>query len=362
MILVTGATGFIGREVARRLLAGGRVVAILARPRGRTPARERVSAVLGVAAEPVVEGDLALPGCGLTAADWRWLRARVELVVHCAGDARFAPGAPDAFRAGHVEGPRRLLERLAGGRLRRWVQLSTAYVCGVRAGTVLESEGDVGQAFHNEYERTKLDAEAALRRAARPARVDLRVLRPSIVVGPAAPTTGGTPARLLIEFIRLLATLARRTGRAADPLRIEAAPEAPFNVVPVEHVAAACCALAEHPSATGGTFHVIARDAPPQAAVLRALCRRLGVEGVTLVDGRRELIPDPSWLERQLARRLLPYRPYLLGAVRFDDRHGRRALAAAGLAPPRLSRAWLDRLVEQALAGTEPAHDVAAAS
>lgn len=62
------------------------------------------------------------------------------------------------YLAGHLDGPRALLEGLAGGRLRRWAHLSTAYVCGRRSGTILERDGNVGQALNNAYERVKLEA------------------------------------------------------------------------------------------------------------------------------------------------------------------------------------------------------------
>jgi thioester reductase-like protein len=59
--------------------------------------------------------------------------------------------------------------------------VSTAYVCGLRSGTVTESELDVGQEFANDYERSKVEAEEMIRAAAGPSSVT--VYRPSIIVG-----------------------------------------------------------------------------------------------------------------------------------------------------------------------------------
>ncbi len=264
-ILLTGATGFIGREVARRLLAAGRPVVALARGKEDEPAPDRVAQALGFAPDgarlDVVEGDLSLPGCGLGESDWRRLRANVETVIHCAGETTFFPEDMASFRQGHIDGPLDLLHGLRGGRLRRWGHLSTAYVCGKRTGRVLEREGDLGQEFHNPYERVKLEAEIALRRGARLG-LDVRVLRPSIVVGAAPATTGATPSNLFFDFIRMAARLARLADGAPVPLRIEAAPGAPFNLVPVEYVATAVVALAEHPRGAGETVHLVVSDPP----------------------------------------------------------------------------------------------------
>src|SRR5437660_199046 len=151
MILVTGGTGFIGRAVVARLVAAGRDVAVLARRRDARDARARVAAALGdeAAGVSVVEGELAAEGAGLAPDERRWLRERVETVVHCAGDTSFAPRLSAPYVAAHVDGPVALLRALAGGRLERWVHMSTAYVCGTREGTIREDEGDLGQTFHH---------------------------------------------------------------------------------------------------------------------------------------------------------------------------------------------------------------------
>lgn len=352
-VLVTGATGFIGRAVARRLLGAGRPVVALARHRREASAAARVAEAVGLAPDgvrlQVAEADLRHAGLGLENGDWRLLRDWVETVIHCAGEAVFYPRALEPFVAGHVGGPLGLLRGLAGGRLRRWAHLSTAYVCGRRSGIVLEREGDVGQSFRNPYERVKLHAEEAVRRAGAAVGVDVRVLRPSVVVGAGAETAGGHPSQCLFAFIRMAAALAGVAGGAGTPLRIAAAPRARFNIVPVGYVAEAARVLAEHPDAAGGTFHLVVSDPPTQEEALAMICARLGLRGLTLVDGRSGPLPDPSPLERAVARLLAGYRGYLEGDVRFDDAAARRILDRCGVPRPRLSRHAVHRLIHLAL-------------
>src|ERR687892_966961 len=85
-ILVTGATGFIGRHLVPNLLRSGRRVVVLARPRAGVPAQARIAESFGELSSrlEVVEGDLVNP----TALEESLLRLPVEIatVIHCAGE------------------------------------------------------------------------------------------------------------------------------------------------------------------------------------------------------------------------------------------------------------------------------------
>ena len=357
-VLVTGATGFIGRAVVRRLLAAGQPVLAVARGREGQAAAARVAAAVGIAPDgrwfDVVEADLTRPRCAVQESEWRRLCDAVETVIHCAGDTTFFPEDIVSFRASHIDGPLHLLHQLRDGRLRRWAHLSTAYVCGRRTGVVYERESEIGQDFHNPYERVKLEAELALRRAGARLGVDVRVFRPSIVVGATSGTAGGNPSKLFFSFIRMVAALSQIANGKAVPLRIEAAPRARFNIVSVEYVATAAVALTVHPDATGGTFHVVVSDPPTQEDMLAMITQRLGLRGLSLVDLRHAHLEDPSRLEVKIARMLSGYRQYLKQDLRFDDRAARALLDRCGVERPTISRETVHRLIDAAVAPFGP--------
>ncbi len=107
---LTGATGFIGRWIARHLVAAGWRVRVLVRPgsEARLPP--------GVPLERHA-GSLTRPD-GLAA-----FVAGASAVVHCAGQVRGITAAD--FEAVNVAGTRYLAEAAAAGGVRRFVQISS---------------------------------------------------------------------------------------------------------------------------------------------------------------------------------------------------------------------------------------------
>jgi dihydroflavonol-4-reductase len=144
-ILVTGATGFVGWHVARKLMdRGGRVRAL-----ARDPAKLRE--LSGV--EPV-SGDLrdsaslrrAVEGCGV--------------VYHVAADYRLWTREPQEMFRSNVEGTRSLLEAARDVGVERFVYTSTVGCIGMPAGGIGDENTPVGlEQMAGPYKRSKFLAE-----------------------------------------------------------------------------------------------------------------------------------------------------------------------------------------------------------
>ncbi len=350
-LLLTGATGFVGMELlARELRDPGRRVLALIRADDAAHATRRLHDTLLTvfgAIEPyarrvtAVPGDLERPGLGIDAA----LAGEVTEIVHGAASVSFELSL-ERSRAINVEGTRRVLELAARcPDLRRMTYVSTAYVAGERRGTVREDELDAGQRFRNPYEQSKFEAERLVRAAA--ADLPVTVVRPSIVVGD---RHSGWTASFNVLYWPL-----RALARGAYPV-LPARRGAPVDVVSVDYVADAICALHRDPAAEGGTFHLTASAAASSMgelldlAVARLECRRPPLVSPALY--RRLVHPIAlrcSRRHRRFMRATETYLPYFAVRARYDDARARAALDPVGITPVPLTQ-YFDRLVDYALA------------
>lgn len=347
-VLVTGATGFIGRHVVSRLLLAGRRVVILARRRAGLTGEQRVAEIFSEVSRrslEVVDGDLANPA--VIQGNLKRHGSTIDAVIHCAGETTFSAGERESARTAQIDGPLALLKILRPRGLRRWVHISTAFVCGRREGMIYENQTDLGQEFHNGYERLKLELEIRLKQTCRQLGVDLGIFRPSIVVGGAPSTPGGVPSNLFLAFLRFLIALSCKAGVRDTPLRIQGRPQARFNIVPVEYVAAAIERLSDDPEAAGKTIHLVAKDPPTQKRMLEMMSARLDLHNLSLVNATERLaIRSP--LEMRVARMLSPYRDYLKQDVQFDDSAARRLLARHRVEAPVIDDRELERFLDLA--------------
>lgn len=267
-VLVTGATGFVGRVLVRDLARNGLRV--------RAAVRSGTTGIEG-AADTVAVGDIG-PGT-----DWRPALSGIDAVAHLAArvhvlDEREGDPAA-AFRHVNVEGTRRLAESAAGAGIRRFVLVSS-----IKAVVDESHDGVITGATpprpSSAYGISKLEAEDALEQAAAGTGMQALSLRPPLVHGP------GVGA----NFRRLLSL-------CGSPLPL------PFgalgnrrSMIFVDNLADAIRTALLHPASTKGRFLVHDGPPPPMHAVL-AILRE--------ASGRRlPMIPVPPPMLRLLLRPL----------------------------------------------------------
>jgi thioester reductase-like protein len=356
-VLLTGATGLLGRYLLRDLLLAGDPVAVLVRDAPGTPAAGRVRELIDfwsdatgrLLPDPVILcGDVRSEGLGLTAGDRRWLAANCHAVVHSAASLAFRASADGEPWATNVEGTRHVLNLCRECAVAELHHVSTAFVCGEAPGRVLEDDRRSVRWYRNVYEHSKWEAEGLVRQA-----TDVRatVYRPSVIVGDSR--TGYTSTyHGIYRFLRLADRLAEPArgqkapdGRRRLDLRLPLTGHESHNLVPVDWVSGAIVRLMNRPEWHGHTFHLVSPQPVSGRLVKEVAETVLGVEGVQFAD-RRD-VSDSTVLEQLFLDRLEEYTPYLDSDPQFDASNLRKALP--DLPPVPIDRLLLTRLFEFAV-------------
>lgn len=168
MILVTGATGFLGRHLVPALQQAGYPVKALVRSTSQADflARLNVEAVTG----DLQDRDsliAAMKGC--------------KYVIHGAGLFRLW-GEQGSFEQVNVQGTAHMLEASLRANIERFVHVSTVAVIGVPNGGVIDEKYPCQPDDH--YQRSKYDAENMVRMFAVSTRFPAIIVRPGAYYGP----------------------------------------------------------------------------------------------------------------------------------------------------------------------------------
>jgi thioester reductase-like protein len=280
--LLTGVTGFLGRYVLKDCMFADVPLAVLVRRNNRETAQQRVEAVLGYWEQrldrslprPVIlEGDVREPGCGVDAPGAAWLREHCDTIVHSAASMNFHASRPDGepFHS-NVAGTKNLLALCEAAGIVHFHQVSTAYVCGLREGRILETELDEGQQSGNDYERSKIGAEKLIRGAA--FLKSKTFYRPASVIGDSA--TGDTtnfhgfysPLQVLYSMAKGLLGLGDAGRQIIDDVmrrarfmdRLNLSGHEGKNLVAVDWVSAVLTHIQLRPELHGQTYHLTPRE------------------------------------------------------------------------------------------------------
>lgn len=303
-VLVTGAGGFIGRHVLRRLQQQGQKA--VGMTRGEMPG------------DGWCQGDLD----DSLALDRACQGASV--VVHCAGYAH-AFGAlcqsdADMHWRVNYEGTRNLLTAAGEAGVRRFVFLSSVKAMGEPGAECLDEDW-LGTTF-TPYGQAKRAGEDAVRQAGQRFSMECVILRPSMVYGP------GGKGNL------------ERMAKAISFGRFPPLPETGNHrsLVHVDDVVSAISLAIDHPQSAGRTYIIAHPQAPSGAQLYDALRRALGMESSSwrAPESLLRLAGHVGSLAETVLHRRMPINAEVVG----------RLLDSAWYSPDRLMRelGWKPRV------------------
>jgi NAD(P)-dependent dehydrogenase (short-subunit alcohol dehydrogenase family) len=345
---VTGATGFIGKQLLPLLLARGGEVGVLVR-HGSGARFAALRERLGPAGERLrpVTGDIGHENLGVSAADRERLNG--VKVFHLAAVYDLRASEEDSERA-NVAGTRNVVLFANDIEASCLHHVSSIAVAGHYDGVFTETMFDEGQELDHPYYRTKFDSEKIVREQTR---VPWRVYRPGIVIGSsengeAERTDGPYYAFKLIQQLR----------DAFPQWTPFIGPEGgPLNLVPVDFVARAIDHIAHKPDLDGRAFHVVDPEPLSLGDAINVFCRAAHAPEFALRFDRRmaRMLPKGALAavgqlsavrritDRVLDRLGVPHAAmqYIDNRAIFESAQAQEALAGSGIVCPRLHEyAW----------------------
>lgn len=335
-LLVTGASGLVGRELVARLsrVKPGFRIYLLTRDPDRIPAAFRGSRF------QILTGDITQPGLGLS--DWQLtaLRRSVNEIVHCAADTALEQTITQA-RLTNVTGTENLLRLAADcSRLNKFLHVSTVYVAGRCPGRIPEETFTHSARFSNTHQQSKYDAEHLVTSYAM--NVPVAIARLSTIGG----DTNGVVSRknCLHDLIELfpkcgLAVIPYEPAMLLDVIASDWAADAlaylfenRFQAGAVWHVCYGPSAGLSLEEALAETHRIFAHHPRAQQWLPVQLPRRVPLDEYEEFVERT--LSTGSWLMRELVRAVSYYLPHLGIVQEFENHKTNALLRQSGIQPP----------------------------
>jgi NAD(P)-dependent dehydrogenase (short-subunit alcohol dehydrogenase family) len=276
---VTGATGFIGRNLVERLLEREGDIHVLVRE-GSIGRLEGLIERWGAEGRvrPVI-GDLARPRLGVSDEAVEALTGRVDHFFHLAAIYDMTADA-EVNRIANVDGTRHAIELANRLQVAHLHHVSSIAVAGMYKGLFREDMFEEGQKLDHPYHRTKFESEKLVRTQAT---VPWRVYRPAVVVGDSR--TGEMDKIDGPYYFFTAIKMARHYLPGWFPL---IGPELGYtNIVPVDFVADALDYIAHQPGLDGQAFHLTSPKSQRSGEVMNEFAKAAHAPQLTMrIDTR----------------------------------------------------------------------------
>jgi nucleoside-diphosphate-sugar epimerase len=317
-VLLTGATGFLGKEVLAQAAEHPHVDEVVCVVRKETirdrktkevvkvlSARERGALLLKrlhvtgklAARFRFVEGDVEQPDFGIEAPELERLRRELTHVVHCAASVSFDDPYESSFRS-NVLGCKNALafskqvQAARGSHFVAHVAIETSYIHGRRKRTIAQEHALVfpRHFYNNYYELTKAMASIETDRALVQDGLRVTQLLPSIVIGHARTGNNRGDTKVvnapINAFGRAKEAVDRAEGELGEKVRARLVAmvalgfpgdeTAELNLVPVDRVVAGILAALTVPEAIGNRIHLATDNRIRSADMVRVTREELG--------------------------------------------------------------------------------------
>jgi len=183
---ITGSTGFVGRELLKKLLNENKSVVLLIRGENYEYSLNKVKRIFGEYFYKysknikILNGDIEKENLGISQNEIQGLKSNEIIFWHLAANLSFSKSQKDNVFKTNYDGTINVC-KFSNLFAKKLFYVSTAYVSG-DAKHFTENDLDKGQKHRNTYEKSKFEAEKYLRGNIK---IPMIVFRPSVIIGKA---------------------------------------------------------------------------------------------------------------------------------------------------------------------------------
>ena len=313
-VLVTGASGIVGRPLVDHLLADGYEVIGLCRHPGKN----------SIPHLQWLTGDVSKPRLGQSKETWQQLCQKIDTIFHLAARTDFKGKNLQDYAPVNIDGVSHIKELALTANA--WLHhVSTAFVSGDWAGEFREDQLQEGQKFRNFYEESKYHGECLLREEPVP---NYTVYRPSIILE-RKPTVASTsvfgPFVFLDGVFRLcLGSIKRKKG--LKTIRVLGNAEAQLPFVFDDQVSLALTCLAKEKREHAKTYNLVPAHPLSNHTLEQVFNQAFSRQVVAWVNSADFTNSPPDTAEKILAKKTKMYTPYLNLRTKFARKNLEEAL------------------------------------
>ncbi|WP_240620438.1 SDR family NAD(P)-dependent oxidoreductase [Peribacillus acanthi] len=342
-IFITGATGFLGSNLVKKLVEEHHDVYVLVRNQNKLESLYKKLNVNHRNQIHVIEGELSREYLGIPSSILHKMMGKIDAIYHMAAFLSFDEEKREEVLDMNIKGTQYVLDLAEILKVKKFIHVSTAYTLGTRIKG-LETLYPLDSTFINSYEESKCHAEHLVMSYKEV--FDVMIMRPAIIIGDSntgeADTTFG-----LYGILRTVELLKKRVQKrdtlGQENYRLVIEKDTVSNLVPVNYVTKALVLGLKH-GRKNTIYNITNPKAPTNEIVFEAIREGLEFPFITIVS--QSQIGVLTDYEMKLNQPLEVFKDYLNRSIIFESDNTRELLEIENEAELNLDKEMLLRIIK----------------
>jgi nucleoside-diphosphate-sugar epimerase len=342
-ILLTGATGFVGKRLIQELIRDGHDLYLLVRSEHKFQALINKLSTTDAQQVHAIYGDITQQNLGTSDNVIQNLKFNIDTIYHMAALLSFDEDRKDETFRINVEGTKNVLEFAKEMAVSKFIYVSTAYTLG-KNSYAKEELHDRNNDFVNPYEESKCVTEHLAFDYNK--YFDVSIMRPSIIIGDSVTGEADTTFALygLLRGLKLLKRkVMKQEGWRDLRFRLIIEPETASNIVPVDYVAKVLAYGLTH-SEPNKIYHITNPNPPVHHSVFEIIRDVLDFPNIELTPNAA--LEQLSEVEYFLNSPLSVFHDYWNRTITFESGNTKDMLAKVGEPELHFDNAMMQRIIE----------------